>query len=67
MIALTKTEMMVLAALARGATIGDYKHLSKEIYRLNTLGYIHCIFDEQNQVISGNITTEGKKLLFHNL
>ena len=60
---LTKNEMMVLSALANGAAISDYSHLNREIHRLHSFGFVRCFFDEQNQVISGSVTPEGRQFL----
>lgn len=60
---MNKTEMMILNALANGAKIDDYKHLNKELHKLHTHGYVNCIFDEQNQVITGSITPKGKAIV----
>lgn len=60
---MNQTEKMILSALANGAKMDDYKHLNKELHILHNRGFVHCVFDEQNHVISGFITPEGKALL----
>lgn len=57
---MNKTEMMILLALANGASVNDFKHLNKELHNLHNNGHVDCIFDEQNHVITGSITSEGK-------
>lgn len=52
--------MMILLALANGAKIDGYKHLNKELHILHKNGYVNCIFDEQDHVITGSITSKGK-------
>ena len=60
---MNKTEKMILYALANGGKIEDYKHLNKELHNLHSRGLMHCYFDEQNHVISGSITSEGKPII----
>lgn len=60
---MNKTEMMILSALAKGSSIKDYQHHNNELHNLHKLGYIHCHFDEQNKLISGYITPQGRVFL----
>lgn len=64
---MTKNEQMILLALADGANIKEYRHLNKELHLLDEQGYLKCIFDEQNTIISAKITPEGKNYIHNEL
>ena len=57
---MNEKEKMILLALANGAKVNDFKHLNAELHNLHRYGYVKCHFDEQNHVITGSITSEGK-------
>ncbi|MBO5979074.1 MAG: hypothetical protein J6Q12_01400 [Bacteroidales bacterium] len=56
---MTELEKMILRATNNGK-IQDYKHLKKELKSLERRGLIKCIWDEQQNLITAQITTSGK-------
>ena len=56
---MTELEKMILRATNNGK-IQDYKHLKKELKSLEHRGLIKCIWDEQQNLITAQITTSGK-------
>ena len=56
---MTELEKMILRATNNGK-IQDYKHLRKELKSLERRGLIKCIWDEQQNLITAQITTFGK-------
>lgn len=56
---MTELEKMILRATNNGK-IQDYKHLKKELKSLERRGLIKCIWDEQSNLITANITPFGK-------
>lgn len=56
---MTELEKMILRATNNGK-IQDYKHLKKELKSLERRGLIKCIWDEQQNLITAQITTFGK-------
>ena len=56
---MTELEKMILRATNNGK-IQDYKHLKKELKSLERGGLIKCIWDEQQNLITAQITTFGK-------
>lgn len=59
---LSETEIMVLAAISR-LNYMDFRHQIGVFKRLHSLGYIKVIYDEQGNVISATITSNGRKVL----
>ena len=60
---MNNTEKMILAAIANGAKIDNDRHLNKALCELHRLGFIHCVFDEQGEVILARVTPLGKKAI----
>lgn len=56
---MTELEKMILRATNNGK-IQDYKHLRKELKSLERRSLIKCIWDEQQNSITAQITTFGK-------
>ena len=56
---MTELEKMILRATNNGK-IQAYKHLKKELKSLERRGFIKCIWDEQQNLITAQITTFGK-------
>ena len=56
---MTELEKMILRATNNGK-IQDYKHLKKELKSLERRGFFKCIWDEQQNLITAQITTFGK-------
>lgn len=56
---MTELEKMILRATNNGK-IQDYKHLRKELKSLERRSLIKCIWDEQQNLITAQITTFGK-------
>lgn len=59
---LSKTERMVLSAIAR-FNYQDYKHLTETFKRLSGYGLISVIYDEQGKVVSASIEPKGKTII----